>query len=240
MNGRFTKFLVTGALASATMFGTTTTTLNITSGGGPEPYTATVGGVPGVQVVCDDDYDAYTKGIVYDVQTLADLNATGSTSYQQTLYGPLLGSQSVATKLYDEVAYLTLQFSTYKATSQISAIQGAIWDLFYQFDPTTTLNGGKPPVTIGTGTTTSDVYYWYNAAKTETTVTPTSAIDKYIEILTPTCTSGGKTVTCVAGGPAASQEFILVATPEPATYAMFGFGLILLSLGTFRRRKADR
>jgi hypothetical protein len=240
MNGRIAKFLAAGALASATMFGTTTTTLTITSGSGQQPYTATVGGVPGVQVVCDDDYDSYTKGIVYDVQTLAELDATGSTSYQQTLYGPLLGSQSVATKLYDEIAYLTLQFATYKSSSQVSAIQGAIWDLFYQIDPSTTLDSGKPPITIGTGTTTSDVYYWYNAAKTQTTVTPTSTIDKYIEILTPTCTSGGKTVTCIAAGPAASQEFILVATPEPTTYALFGIGLVLLSLGTFRRRRTNQ
>ncbi|HEY3838636.1 MAG TPA: PEP-CTERM sorting domain-containing protein [Bryobacteraceae bacterium] len=239
MNGQFAKYMVAAALATGTMFGNTTTTVTITSGSGQQPYTATVGGVPGVKIVCDDDYDSYTKGIVYDVQTLADLNAPGSTSYQQTLYGPLLGSQSVATKLYDELAYLTLQFATYTTSSQISAIQGAIWDLFYQVDPTTTLDAGKPPIAIGTGTTTSDVYYWYNAAKTQTTVTPTSAIDKYIEILTPTCPNGTKT-TCVAGGPASSQEFILVSTPEPATYALFGLGLILLSLGTYRRRKTNQ
>jgi len=31
-----------------------------------------------------------------------------------------------------------------------------------------------------------------------------------------------------------TQE-LFYATPEPATYAMFGIGLVLLSLGTFRR-----
>lgn len=237
MSRRSVYLLMAAVLTTATLFANTTT-VTITGGTGQMPYTATVGGVTGVTVICDDDYDAYHSGITYDVQTLADVNAGGYTS---TLYGPLVGSQSVATKLYDELAYLTLQFSNYSGqTSVISAIQGAVWDLFYQVDPTTTLNGGNPPITIGSPSSSlSTVYYWYNAAKTETTVTPsTIALDKTIEILTPLC-SGGK--TCVAAGPASSQEFIVItSTPEPATYALFGFGLILLSLGTFRRRRNAR
>ncbi len=224
MNGRFVKLLAAAALSSAALFASpVTTSVTITSGSGQEPYLATVGGVPNVQVICDDDYDSYAGGVTYDVLTLASLSAT---NYTQTLYGKTAGSLSVATKLYDEVAYLALQFASHSADT--SAIQGAIWDIFYSYV------GGSPKVAlIGTVTDPTTVLYWYDKAQTQTVVTQSSAIASQIEILTPT--SAGATCQPKQG---CSQEFlVLTSSPEPATYAMFGAGLILLSLVTFRRRR---
>jgi hypothetical protein len=231
MNRRFGRFLVTAAFGAATMAASpVTTTISNIVGTGAEPYTATVGGVSNVEIICDDDYDSYKSGVTYDVLTLASLSAS---NYTQTMYGSAAGSLSVATKLYDEIAYLALQFAGNSADT--AAIQGAIWDIFYTYLPS--LNSGNPEVPLtGSNTNPANAVYWYDKAQTQTTVTQSSAIASQIELLTPT--TGG--ATC-RPGQGCSQEFIrFTTTPEPATYALYGMGLILLSLGTFRRRKNNR
>jgi hypothetical protein len=235
MNGRFVKFLAAAALGTATMFGgnialgTTVSITHIT--GSITPFSAVVGGIT-ENVICDDPYDVYptTGSYTADVTQVSELPSTGTNAFlAQTMYATLPN----ATKLYDELAFLAMKIVT--GSSGNADIQNAIWYLVNNDF------AGHPTIDAGLTITpfsslSAAAQGWVNTATSQTFA---AGYAPNVEILTPTCTVSGVTGPCKAGGSTAhSQEFIVVMpTPEPATYALFGSGLILLSLGTFRRRK---
>jgi hypothetical protein len=105
------------------------------------------------------------------------------------------------------------------------AIQVAIWHVFDGLGLTALASNPLSPNAL----LQTDSRYWYNLAVSDaTTLNSITKYGKYIEILTPLNGSAGHAI---------SQEFIVVVTPEPASYAMLGTGLMLLSLLTFRRRR---
>lgn len=229
MNGRFLKFSALAFTAAATMFANTVT-VTVTSSG-VSPYTGTVGGTPNVQIICDDPYDILTTSQTTD--NVLFLNQLNSSNYLQTRYGAaILANQgnnvgaavTLATKLYDEVAYLALHFG--KDNTINTAIQIAIWHVFDNLGITAT---DHAPAETGplNSTNQDDSNYWYRLATAASGISFGAAHANQIEILTPPGALGAN------GG---SQEFIVV-TPEPATYTMLGSGIILLSLVTFRRRR---
>ena len=231
MNGRLLSLAAMAVLASVSLLGNTTT-VTITSGSGAEPYTATVGGVPNVQVICDDDYNFYNADypssstpVNYSVLTL---NQLSSSNYTETYYGGVSGmTLSTATTIYDEIAFLALQFASNASYTQY--IQDAVWDVFAE------VTGATPPIPVsGSGTNKSSDDYWLLQASGKTPANPS-----LIEILSPLTKTGAYCNEGTPGG-CPSQEFIIVnsASPEPVTYAMLGGGLILLSLVSFRRKSS--
>lgn len=242
MNGRFTKFLAAAAFGSATMFGsliplgTVVSISNVT--GSLAPYQATVNGGT-VNVICDDPYDVYiTTGYTALETQVSELSSppAGNTSAQflaQTMYGSI-GTPQVATKLYDMLAFLAMKVVPGGGHAN-DDLQYAIWYLVNN----DFLTNGKTPPSLDSGvaplsplTSLSSVAQnWVSLAMSQTYGAGYGA---NVLILTPVCGTNPK-AGCAAGT-GHSQEFIVV-TPEPATYALFGAGLIVLSLGTFRRRR---
>ena len=122
-------------------------------------------------------------------------------------------SRSNATTLYEEAAWLAYQFATHPiGTADVLGIQSAIWDLFLQHSGT------------GSVSDPTSSAYWMAQANTNYGSLTGSQIAGF-RILTPV---SGSQMPLSDGMP---QEFFNT-TPEPATYALFGSGLILLSLGT--------
>lgn len=244
MNGRLVKILATAALGSASMFagiiplGTTVSISNVT--GSLTPYQATINGQI-VNVICDDPYDTYVStgytAIETQVSTISSPPA-GNTSSQflaQTMYGSI-GSVAVATKLYDAIAFLAMKVVP-GAGAANNDLQTAIWylvnnDFLTNGKTPPKLDSGISPLSPLTGLSTV-AQNWVSLAMSQSY---TAGYGANVFILTPECPNGTKTACGAAGTLTHSQEFIVV-TPEPATYALFGMGLILLSLGTFRRRR---
>jgi hypothetical protein len=215
MKKKFLKVFTLALFAPAAVFGTTVTVSlgsNAFPNGGSAPYVGTVGGVT-TNLVCDDEFDVVypNESWTATVLTLSNLNAS---NYTTTRFGSNY-SLSVATKLYDEVAYLALQFAS-NPTADWAAIQTALWQVF---DPSVS--------NVGTTGATSSSFWSSQATSNYASVASQAS---RIEILTPV--AGTQT-----HGYGLPQEFIVITgTPEPATYTMFGAGLLLLSLGTFRKR----
>ena len=242
MNGRILKFVAAAAFGSASMFagiiplGTTVSISNVT--GSLTPYQATVNNQV-VNVICDDPYDTYisTGYTALETQVSQISNPVGGTSAQflaQTMYGSI-GTVAVATKLYDAIAFLAMKVVP-GAGAANNDLQTAIWYLVNN----DFLSNGRTPPPLDAGisplsplTSLSTVAQnWVSLAMSQTY---SAGYGANVVILTPECPNGTKTA-CAAGANH-SQEFIVV-TPEPRTYALFGMGLILLSLGTFRRRRS--
>jgi len=227
MFGRSGKLLAALAFTSVGLFASTVTMkFNAGSGVAPTladgsadqvgPYTAFINGSPLTTVIfCDDFSDSVSPGESWT----ANLTILSSGNLSNTLYGPgLIASHNLAyaTQLYDEVAWLALQFAN-NVQADWGGIQSAMWQIMNSSAPNTNPNVASSP--------TSTAYWLLQAAANFGHVNNAN-----VEILT--LASGTKTST----GASSVQEF-LVLTPEPATYALFGSGLILLSLGTFRRRR---
>jgi hypothetical protein len=213
MNGRFFKFSALAFTAVATMFANTVTISNIHVGaaGTFGPYAALVNGVS-TTVYCDDPFEGFSAGS-YTANEVSVPNAY-TTSPNTTLYATRTGT---STNLYDELAWLVMQFSAHPLDTH--AIQDAIW---YIVDNQIS---SPPPLLSGVGTLTSNSY-----VTTVKNMQFSAGFGGNVQILTIV---GGANKP----GNSGTQE-LLIITPEPATYAMLGSGLILLSLATFRRRKA--
>jgi hypothetical protein len=215
MDGRFFKFAAAVALGTATMFGATVT---VSLGSNPfptgaiGPYVANINGTNDF-VFCDDD-----THIVYPNETwtatvtkLSDLVALGNISQSSVMFKNL----NNALALYEEAAWLVLQFGS--NGQYASGLQNALWDVFLQ--------------KAGTGSTsdkTTDAYWLNQAALNYTTLT--DGQKQGVVFLTPVANSQRPLSD---GTP---QEFVMV-TPEPGSYALIGTGIILLAIGTFRRKR---
>jgi hypothetical protein len=237
MNGRVVKFLAAAALGTATMFGGNVTlgsTVSITGiTGSIAPFSAVVNGIT-ENVICDDPYDFYPTTGSYTANVTQVSELTGLSNSSSFLAQTMYASLPNATTLYDELAFLAMKIATGNPAN--SDIQTAIWYLVNNdFASHPKIDNG---LTISPlGSLSAGAQSLINMAIQQSIAGFPANFGSNVEILTPTCVVGGKNVGCAAGS-GKSQEFIVVtATPEPATYAMFGAGLILLSLGTFRRRK---
>ena len=213
----------------------------------PAPYSSTIKWVSGgadfgtitPTIICDDYTDTVTAGehwtaTVWDGSQIfgnpIGTPAGSTTDLSNTRFGGLTANPvthvaftASTTTLYEQAAYLALQEQSTTNSVYQGAIQTAIWLLF---DPGANALTSK----YDTGSGMSLRSYWTNAASTWVSGASLQQLDtlaSYVAFLTPTQRTGHNI----------PQEFILVSTPEPATDALFGAGLILLSLGTFRRRR---
>jgi len=221
MNGRFVKILAVAAFGSAVMFGAQVTVSlgsNPFPTGNVGPYIATVGGITEF-VFCDDEAHSVYPNETWTatVTTLSSLAALGNSNIGSGSSVAFKALPSAAT-LYERVAWLVNRFGSFPADA--SGLQHAIWDIFLH-------KGGTG---LNTDPTT-DAYWLTQSAANYTKLTAAQVANTFI--LTPVA---GSQRPLVDGMP---QEFFYV-TPEPATYAMFGIALVLLSLGTFRRKSNKR
>jgi hypothetical protein len=235
MNGRIARLLAAAALGSATMFGSTVT---VALGSNPfpatsPPFVGTLNGLPTL-FVCDDTHDTVYANETWQATETSLSTVVGYDTKNQAvptvmwggLTDPLHPTIHVATTLYEEAAWLVYQFAGSPLDN--SVIQQAIWDLFNQ------ATGGVSNQVVTNTNKATEGYWLYHAyndgldsSHVFSTLTPNQIAD--LLILTPV-------VGTQSGGHGAPQEFFAIA-PEPATYALFGSGLILLSLATFRRRR---
>jgi hypothetical protein len=176
------------------------------------PYTVTVNGVSET-VYCDDFANTVSNGQMYT----ANETNMGSGNLSLTRYGSISqtlqtqsGTQTYdAQQLYEMAAWLTTQITSNGSSNGI--IQDTMWDLF---NPNSNNPNIKPPVPPTTA-------WLFAAEQNYSSINPSS-----FEILT--------NVNATYSGSGQVQEFILSApvaqSPEPASMALLGIGLILLSV----------
>ena len=214
MNGRFVTLLAAAAFGSATLFGTTVTVSlgsNPFPNGNSSPYIATVGGVTEL-VYCDDDTHTVYANESWTA-TVTSFNSVVSNIASTSVEFKGLPN---STTLYEQAAWLVFQFATHPL-ADATGIQAALWDLMTQVNP-------------GSSSNQTTAGYWYSQAILAANYNSLTATQKAeLVILTPVLNSQNP---LSYGTP---QEMFAIA-PEPGTYALFGMGLLLLSLGTFRRR----
>ncbi len=183
------------------------------------PYTATINGVS-TTVYCDDFANSIADGQTYT----ANETNLGSGNLSLTRYGSISqtlqtqsGTQTFdAQQLYEMAAWLTTQFTTNGANN--GNIQDTLWDLF---NPNSNNPNIKPPVP-------STNSWLFAAEQNYTSINPSAFI-----ILTNTSvafTGSGQVQEFIFGAPIAQS-------PEPASMALLGIGLILLSI--FGKRKLN-
>lgn len=226
------------ALAAGSAFGGTDTVVfvdggsNIGSNYYLSPYTGTItptgGQTSTVALYCDDFNDEATNGQTWSAYVTSVL----SSNLSNTLFGTTNPNPTGPTgnTLYEEMAYLATQIQSNFATNNlgaIEAIQDAMWVLT---DSPSNPNNPVPNYNNGTVTT------WLSLAATDVTnyqQTGNSAIN-YANwyVLTDTNTTNPH------------QEFLFYAadsqlhqTPEPATMALAGCGLLAVYFAGVRRKK---
>lgn len=180
------------------------------------PYVATINGVSGILVICDD-FQTHTSlnQQVYVTETqVSDL--TGPTANQVVKFDRNNAADQQAD--YMTAAFLAVQMmgvdqSTSAGRLQASLLNYAIWNLFYD---------GALNALTGSQQTTALGYLAYAE-----TATDFHTVDMYshVSIWTPTPNS-------------AAQEFISVKVPEPSMVGLLAFNaLVLVALGWFARRR---
>jgi len=241
MNGLFRKygyFTIVAILAfvSASFAQTTTSMTLNTPGNGTtlgdvyvDPYTATVGGVSGTTVICDDWSNNSYLG---ESWTAYQINA--ATVSNPSLGTPMWGNNQ---SVYNELAYLGSQLlSIYNPTNPTAAqrieqteLSFAIWQLTWN---SATGENPQPLSYLSSvlGGTTSPEYQ-QTLADIQAAQNNSNYSAAGWEILTP------EAGTSNPAGDGLPQEF-LVYTPESSTMVLFGADMIgLLALAFFFRRR---
>jgi hypothetical protein len=172
------------------------------------------------------DFQNYASGntaVNISIPNVSNPSSVADTRYGDTPTSAFSFYNSAPTAIsaverYVLAAYLTTQYTfTSGVTTADDEIQNAIWTLL-DTDGTSGFPGGDA---LGTGTYIAQALNWFTAAQTNATL---ASFESDIRIFTSTNT------TSYTNG---SQEMITV-TPEPATLAMFGIGL--LAIGIYRKR----
>jgi hypothetical protein len=169
------------------------------------PYVATVGGVANTPVICDDYEDeSYVPeswtAYVSTFPNLADVKFTSPSEQQD----------------YDEVAYLALELLAAPPNSlKAGEIQYALWGVF---DPNAITALTAYSATDGAAAGA----YLLGAEKNYSTLTPTQLAEFTFYTPDPNdpLTCNGK--SCPKTPP---QEFLVVNTPEPASFVLVAIGV---------------
>lgn len=204
--------------------------------------TSVTGGIAGgVQLFCDDFPDHAVFGQTWNAQVTG---VTSSDSTSLTRFGasnPNAFSYPAGTALYEELAWLFNQTANNNesAANQI-AIQEAVWHL--------TDAPGATPTASSTNTGTNLTYLqWITAAAADSTIQAdgkskvtagfaTATYSQWYVVTADNYKTAGSTQEFLAynaaGGITGTTHS---ASPEPATFALFGGGL--LAVGFFARKR---
>jgi len=244
MKIRLGMIAIAGLLVAGSSLQATTSTLYLSSssptGFVPGPYNGTLGGVS-VELFCDDAIDTAPIGGSWAVDTTTIANATSNTRFGEQTTNTAGSNLPTGVALYEELAWLFTQLAAQSNATVAQGIQDAAWDL--------TSTGGPA---------NTDAAIWLTAAKADYNLTSgiakVSVDSTSIAVLDPSWTNwmiltDPAAVNKPGGGDVGKQEFLAYynttgsggpsqpsATPEPATFGLFGSGLLVA--GMFLRRKA--
>ncbi|HWG59823.1 MAG TPA: PEP-CTERM sorting domain-containing protein [Candidatus Acidoferrales bacterium] len=218
--------LILGCAPSAFADGATASMTLTSAGSNPfdgiymGPYTASINGAS-TPVICDDFSD----------DSFINESWTANTTGLSDLTGTKFVSQVNSTQGYGEVAALTLALLNPANASQADQIQYAIWAVFGGPAVQTYLQGTLSAANY-TNFYTNGVLNWLSWGAGQTlTADQLAAFTIYTPNTDYAITCSGH--ACQNTPP---QEFIaLTPTPESGTAALFGIGL--LALGFFMRRR---
>jgi len=227
--------------------GDSATAWNNGSGVYVDPYTATVGGVQNVSVICDDwaNNTYQNESWTANVTTVSSLSLSKQVSSLVPMWANSNGTSYTFTQgqLYDALAYLGSQLL---ANANNPAAQTnysfAIWELTNAANLT-----GSVPITdssspsafiASSGLQPAITSLIVGALQVATSNNPFNA--QGWEILTPIVGNSSDPITCNGGNcPVAPPQEFLVYTPESSTVAMLGVDLLgVLALGFFFRRRS--
>jgi hypothetical protein len=183
------------------------------------PYVATINGVTGIQVICDDFQTNTTIGKTVTVTETKVSDLTGSAANQVVKFNKSDASTQQAN--YMTAAYLAIQLVGIDQSTALGRLQGsllnyAIWYLFYD----------KALDNLTTSQKTTAQAYLSGAQ----TATSSHGVAMYSQVSIWTPNPYG-----------ASQEFISVRVPEATVAEFLGFNaLVLVLVGLFLRRRGFR
>jgi hypothetical protein len=200
-----------------------------------------------VQLFCDDFIDNSNWASSWQVDLTA-VNAAGPNALANTRFGNANANSTYpsGTALYEQLAWLyTQELNPGQTTANDDAIQEAAW--------TMTASAGQDTATSAPGLTgwitAAQTYYLSTAAETPTAYEGSVDYSRWT-IVTDTNTIG-KTSGRIDPGGTGNQEFLaytpaggipatsgLNPAPEPASFLLFGGGL--LAVGLMGRRKISQ